>query len=471
MYRILLILFSITAEFSSSQVPGSLDVSFNAGIGANNPIFTMSEQQDKKIIIGGSFTIYDGSNVVAIARIFPDGKLDSSFHSPFYVCDFGGQCQTIVRKIIIQSDGKIVVGGDLYLANTPEIPNSILKLNQDGSVDLTFNNYIPSFKCMEKQADEKIILSTKVYNNIHVKGLVRILPDGQVDSTFNVFTSGIDSISSIGLIRVQMDGKILIGGSFSEYKGVSCPKFTRLNNDGTLDNEFNSNLGQGSINGCYPFILPDGKLLVTGEFSEFNGIPANRIARLTSNGVFDNTFNIGGTGISNGDASPTLYINGLLLLASNYSQTIYNGILVDRLFRIYENGEIDETFNPGTAQNNSITSWILQNENSLLLGGAFTTYNGENHKSICRIFINNITSINEFRNIELKSEIFPNPVESLMTITANKNAIYTITNALGVQVKRFEVFSGANYIDVSSLSNGTYYLKAKQINEKFFVVK
>lgn len=471
MNKILLSLFVFASEISFSQIPGSLDTSFDAGIGANNPIFTMDKQQNEKIIIGGSFTNYNGSDIVALARIYPDGSIDSSFQSPFFNFDFGSQYQTIVRKVIVQSDDKIVVGGELYLANSPEIKKSILRLNPDGNIDESFNNYIPTFRCMEKQSDEKIILSTKRFNSNLVKGLIRILPNGQVDSTLDVFTSGIDSNSNIGLIRIQADGKILISGSFSEYKGVPCPKFTRLNNDGTMDAEFNLNLGLGSINGCYPFILPNGKLIVTGEFSEFNGNSSNKIARLNSNGVFDSTFNLGGTGVSVGDPAPILFDNGMVLLASNYAQTKYNGILVGRLFRISENGEFDETFAPGYAQNNSITSWILQSENKLVLGGAFTTYNGENHKSICRISINSFTNFIELSNEKIKVEFFPNPIESKMTITTNERALFSITNALGVKLKSFEIFPGTNDIDLSSFSTGIYYCTGKENNKKILVVK
>ena len=60
--------------------PGTLDLSFNPGTGASNNVWTTSIQSDGKIIIGGNFTSYNGTARDRIARLNDDGTLDGSFN-------------------------------------------------------------------------------------------------------------------------------------------------------------------------------------------------------------------------------------------------------------------------------------------------------------------------------------------------------------------------------------------------------
>ena len=66
-------------------------------------------------------------------------------------------------------------------------------------------------------------------------------------------------------MRVQSDGKILVGGSFVNFNGINLNRLTRLNADGTIDGSFNAGTGAASnVNAIE--IQPDGKILVGGNF-------------------------------------------------------------------------------------------------------------------------------------------------------------------------------------------------------------
>ena len=80
-------------------------------------------------------------------------------------------------------------------------------------------------------------------------------------------------------LALQSDGKILAGGEFTSYDKVSISRFARLNADGTLDTGFVT--GRGFIGFVYALALqPNGKILVGGNFSEYDGVGIIRIARL-----------------------------------------------------------------------------------------------------------------------------------------------------------------------------------------------
>ena len=107
--------------------------------------------------------------------------------------------------------------------------------------------------------------------------------DGTLDSTFNSgkITNGLVLDSAL-----QPDGKLIITGQFSEVHGVARSSIARLNLDGTLDLSFDP--GAGSDVGFGPIsVQPDGKIIVAGFFHTVNGVARAGIARLNSDGSLD----------------------------------------------------------------------------------------------------------------------------------------------------------------------------------------
>ncbi|WP_395074692.1 delta-60 repeat domain-containing protein [Flavobacterium sp.] len=119
MKKTLLLLLAIFSSLVNAQ-DGSIDTSFNAndfgfnsGFGANAIVSTTAIQADGKIIIGGLFTAYNLTEKGYIARLNTDGTLDTTFAlgSGFS----NGLTTTSLKAIVIQPDGKIIVGGILPL--------------------------------------------------------------------------------------------------------------------------------------------------------------------------------------------------------------------------------------------------------------------------------------------------------------------------------------------------------------------
>ena len=111
---------------------------------------------------------------------------------------------------------------------------------------------------------------------------------GSNDLTFN---PGIGASSTVLSTDVQPDGKIIIGGGFTSYNGTSVNRLARINSNGTYDNTFN--VGTGANITVYKVgVLASGKVFACGQFTTCNGAPARRIVRLNTNGTADNTFTV-----------------------------------------------------------------------------------------------------------------------------------------------------------------------------------
>ena len=95
--------------------------------------------------------------------------------------------------------------------------------------------------------------------------------------------------NQIWAMALQADGKVLIGGMFTSYNGTSCNYLARLNSDGSFDGTFNTGTGPNGYVSAIT-VQPDGKILVSGQFSSFNGTSVLQITRMNPNGSLDPTF-------------------------------------------------------------------------------------------------------------------------------------------------------------------------------------
>ncbi|MCB0540544.1 MAG: delta-60 repeat domain-containing protein, partial [Bacteroidetes bacterium] len=94
----------------------------------------------------------------------------------------------------------------------------------------------------------------------------------------------------LNAVVAQSDGKLIAAGAFTVFNGSPINHIARLNTDGSLDASFNPGSGFNSwtTSGA---IQPDGKIVIGGSFTTFNGNAANRIVRLAPDGTIDNSFN------------------------------------------------------------------------------------------------------------------------------------------------------------------------------------
>lgn len=106
-----------------SDLSNTVDTSFTQTVGTSGVVYAIAVQPDGKIIIAGQFNAVGGTTRVNIARLHPDGLLDTSFVPPALT--------GIVQTVALQPDGKMLVGGSFT--------NRLARLNPDGSLDAGFN--------------------------------------------------------------------------------------------------------------------------------------------------------------------------------------------------------------------------------------------------------------------------------------------------------------------------------------------
>jgi len=246
---------------------GTIDPTFKEVVASL--ILKMTVLSDGKIIVGGSFTTINGYNFSRLARLNSDGTIDASFTYK------GGS--SAVGDVKILSNGKLIVF----------VGGSMQKINQDGTVDSTF---ITSFKNDMYQGNsienainmpnDKLLI---VYKNLsQATKLIRINSDGSIDATFN---SGLFGLTSVSVVHLLSDNKILVGGNFTSYNGASVGNLIRLNNDGSIDNSLNVGLGFGG--GVPTSIVQsnDGKIIIAGSFKLYREKSVDGIIKINNDGT------------------------------------------------------------------------------------------------------------------------------------------------------------------------------------------
>jgi uncharacterized delta-60 repeat protein len=362
---------------------GSLDVSFDPGTGTDRLIRVIKLDSEGNIIVGGSITSFNNSVWTRLIRITSTGAVDPTFGSP---SQYGAN--DIINMTVNQPDGKLIIGGT-FSAFNGGFKNTIARINENGSLDSTFDPGTggtgggPNTAMMLTSAlqnDNKILIGGffSSYNSTIINRIARLNADGSLDVSFN---PGFGANNTVRTILVQSDGKIIIGGDFTSFNGTSINRIARLNEDGSLDTSFNPGIGANS-NVSTSALQSDGKIIIGGDFTSFNGTPIDRIARLNADGSLDTSFNPG-TGANSFVFTSALQNDGKIIIGGNF--TSYNGTSINRIARLNTDGSLDTSFNPGTGPNSSVLTSILQSDGKIIIGGGFTTYNGASRNRIVRL--------------------------------------------------------------------------------------
>ncbi|MFO0398403.1 MAG: delta-60 repeat domain-containing protein, partial [Sphingobacteriia bacterium] len=361
---------------------GSLDTGFNPGTGPDDAVFALALQPDGKVLIGGALTSFSGVTRNKIARLNVDGSLDTGF-AP----DTGANED--ILSLILLSDGKVLIGG-VFWAYDGISRNGVARLNANGSLDNAvftptgtgLNDQINALALQPDGPVVKVLIGGDftTHNESGRNRIARLNPNGSMDAGFNPVIGADREISTL---YAQPDGKVLIGGWFSSYNGTSRKNIARLNADGNLDASFNP--GAGANSQVFSIALqPDGKMLIEGGFSSYNNTPRNRIARLNADGSLDTGFNPGSS--LNGAVSALApQPDGKVLIGGNF--TSYSGTPRNRIARLNADGSLDTSFDPGTGTNNEVSEIILQPDGKMFIAGIFTSYNGTFRNRLARLNI------------------------------------------------------------------------------------
>ncbi|MGV3774757.1 MAG: delta-60 repeat domain-containing protein [Verrucomicrobiales bacterium] len=208
------------------------------------------------------------------------------------------------------------------------------------------------------------------YNEQPAQYIIRLNEDGSPDPSWRQTVN-----YWVRHMTLQPDGKLVIGGAFSAVEGVPRLRIARLNSDGSLDDSFqvgsgiDEKLTPNDPNPPYVFWMDrqaDGKLLITGSFARYNGQIAKGIVRLNSDGSLDSSFKIG-SGIDSWGRFVMVQPDQSILLTG--WMTSYNGFSCNRMVKIMPDGRADTTYRPFFGDKTSIYSAALMPGGKMIVTG------------------------------------------------------------------------------------------------------
>ena len=375
----------LAPAFTNSAAAQALDPTFSppTGLFASAQVYSLGSQQaDGKTVVAGYITRANGAAVNAVVRLDAAGALDQPFSQNVGPASNVYHVKNLPngQYLLGANEGNITAGGLTRAA--------LLRLNANGTADAAFDTgsgtalangtlagYVVEYAA---QPDGKVVAvgSFAKFNGTNAPGVVRLNANGSVDTGFSV-GMGFDAASTGNAVAIQADGKILVGGDFSSFNGQPAEGLVRLNADGSRDNTFLFSAPQSSYNNVEGLLLQsDGKILVNGSISDgpasFQGL-----VRLLPSGSIDTGFSAAafiGTSLSTGGLSPAVQLqpDGKILIIGNFSAPGAH-----KVARLNPNGSQDMTFAVGAGPNGRPGALALQANGSVLFGGAvITSFNG-----------------------------------------------------------------------------------------------
>lgn len=383
---------------------GTIDPTFIPA-SQNGIIDFVRTDNDDNLYMVGSFTQVNGIAIAKLAKLTADGTLIDSYVPPTAFT-------FTVEDLFIHDDGRVVICGNYGSGSSI---HGYTRLLPDGSIDPGFTGAIgyTNYRQIEIDTEGRYIF---VATNNMFDFTRRVLPTGVVDVTYEIvgmasgsyhlllepdgkaFVSGLSGINrrnsngtfdgslvpyngfdrSVTVVKTLPNGKLLVGGNFSAFNGKSVNGIVRLLADGTIDPSFEVGTATPFPNALnttdyedpnvYDIeIQTDGKILVGGYFQRFNGYPYKHLVRLNPNGSVDTSFH--NSGFNNLVAEITLQPDGKILVGGEFESPAY------RIVRLHPDGTEDSSFAASISWGR-VRTIDLHPNGKIYIGGTFLGVNG-----------------------------------------------------------------------------------------------
>lgn len=380
-------------------------------------------QPDGKLLVGGGYNRYDGDNTPGrLKRLTVAGTRDATW-SPGAFGINGNVLAVIVDGSSVFAAGSIA-GFYTGAPGTTYIRYGVVKLNlSNGTLDTTFTGCTAGAACgnstgqpsgldgqtnaIARDAYGLVAAGSFVnYDSLTAvntksrRGVARLnATTGTIDVTNWTCDGGFSASGgtmSVNAMVLQPDGKIVVGGNFNTYSGSGCTSgggsvtrnyVARVNSDGSLDTTF-APTGTG-LNGVVHSLAlqSDGKIVVGGAFTQYNGSTANYITRLNADGTRDASFAPTGIGLSGIPYALAIQPSGRIFIGGAFS--MYNAAQCGRLARLESNGALDTSFacrTGATGFDGQVNALDFDSATGdLYAAGAFTNFGTDRRNRIARL--------------------------------------------------------------------------------------
>ncbi len=368
---------------------GTVDSSFDVGTGFNSSVYSIVPTADGSgdVYMGGWFNAYNDETSGRTIRLNSDGTVDNDFA-------VGKGFSSFVTSLALATDGSgDVYAGGLFNEYKGAANGYLIRLDSNGAVSKTYSantgfNQPATGIALAADGSSDVYVGGQFtsYNGTSSNSIIRLNNDGTVDSAFAVGT-GFNNYASSVVPADDGSGDVYVGGGFTSYNGTTSKYLIRLNSDGTVDSDFAIGTGfNGNVYKIAVAIDGSGDVYVGGYFTSYNGTTSNRIIRLNSDGTVDSAFAIG-TGFDSyihsivpaDDGSGDIYVGG--------DFTSYDGSSSKSIIRLNSDGTVDTAFAVGTGFNSYVRSLALATDGSgdVYAGGNFISYNGTTSKYLIRL--------------------------------------------------------------------------------------
>jgi uncharacterized delta-60 repeat protein len=394
--------------------------------------YALAVQDDGKILVAG-FRDQAGAQDFAVARYNADGSLDDSFGSGGMATIDAGTDVDAAWCMALQNDGKIVLGGSVFKQQTTYDDYAVVRLNSDGTTDNSFGTngivttdieglYDNAYEILV-QDDGKIILGGDGYilDRRHVC-LVRYHTDGTVDESFGFLGVAYLAVGTVEDktkdIAFQSDGKIIAVGFMND--GMDDQAFVaRFNTDGTVDTFFGLNgyttidIGGREDRLWTVCVDDDDEILVGGYTRDETEMDNDYLfMKYTSDGVLDTDF--GSNGIKMFHYGSNDQVIDMVLQDDGKIVSIGSAFSFE-LLRLNENGDLDNSFGDNGKVNTSVGTYCHGNRISLyadkrVVVAGQAEDGGLKHFALARYHLEEEGGIDETTVIS-DIKMFPNPTQ------------------------------------------------------------
>lgn len=369
---------NLTVQRRPGGLAGSVQPEFNGDVHAIQIL------PDKSFLVGGAFSSVTIGGVTTnrgrLAHFFEDGSLDTSF-SP--------GLNNTVYAIAMDSAGRVFVGGDFTSTNFGAAVGRVrvLRLTSSLALDTLFDTGTAG-------PDDRVFALAPVGNgsvyiggefeaigsnvSTDVRAIALLKADGSVDGSFKSLAT--DNAYVRAILRTS-NGSLYIGGSSNSWQtGTPFP----FHPSGRLIKTSASGARIGAFNAVGN--IPEGagtivqSLLLLKDGTLFAGLnrPGGYAERY-------NATNGTALGFTPNPGQPVAALaqqaDGKVLLGGIFTTELggQSGF-ANRLYRAAVNGTVDETFNLGTGFNNAVNAIAVDASGRILVGGSFTTLNGQDRR-------------------------------------------------------------------------------------------
>lgn len=344
-------------------------VDYNAGKGAFGGSINSILYAGGQFYIGGIMSTYGNFNVDGLTRINYDCSLDSA-------------TVELVNADSIQNADK---NKDTVPDFNAYLNGAVAGLFQDNNNNIialgNFTQYY-SYYYEGSQKDNYYTDRTTMYN------FVRMDEHGKLDSSFNfdpILGYGKRMLNGYIADAIQLpDGKIIFVGSFTKYNGVNAAKIGALADDGSLDMAFSSNIGSGADGDIYKITYnkTTGKILITGDFTHYNGHEARGVAMLNADGAFDDSFKLREFGSGSPNYAGQLN-NGKILISGTFSK--YDNVVRQGFVILNADGSLAAGYNNTGSFSGQINGLIETSAHSVVIYGFISLFDNVKVGNIVRI--------------------------------------------------------------------------------------